>query len=126
MIQTIPMETRCTHCEQEYGDHRDSDNRCPTLKADGTPKSGSWAAANTRFEGRTDKCDGCGELGSTCICFHCNQDICDGCFPKFNAIRAGYMKKKQLPVVAGRCDGCDAVHPRAHLLVHETVANLVR
>ena len=52
--------------------------------------------------------------------------LCADCLPKFNHIKAGYTKKRNLPVVAGRCDGCTQFYPRAHLLVHHSVANLVR
>ncbi len=52
--------------------------------------------------------------------------FCDVCLPKFNAIRSGYAKKRSMPVVAGRCDGCKTFNPRAHLLIHQTVADLVR
>ncbi len=52
--------------------------------------------------------------------------LCAGCLPKFNHIEAGYTRKPNLPVVSGRCDGCTQIKPRAHLLVHHSVANLVR
>ncbi len=52
--------------------------------------------------------------------------LCGGCEPKFNHIEAGYTRKPNLPVVAGRCDGCGIFHPRASLLIHNQVANLIR
>ena len=52
--------------------------------------------------------------------------LCADCLPKFNHIEAGYTRKPNLPVVSGRCDGCTQFNPRAHLLVHHSVANLVR
>ncbi len=52
--------------------------------------------------------------------------FCDYCLPKFNHIKAGYTKQRNLPVVSGRCDGCTQFQPRAHLLVHYSTTNLVR
>ncbi len=50
--------------------------------------------------------------------------FCQGCVRKFNHIRAGYTKKRNLPVVRGRCDGCQEYTPQGHLMVHHTLANL--
>ena len=50
--------------------------------------------------------------------------LCGDCKPKFNAARAEYITKVNLPFVQGRCDGCDRFTPRGHLLVHHTIARM--
>jgi hypothetical protein len=48
----------------------------------------------------------------------------DGCVKKFNAKRAEYVVKRNLPVVRGRCDGCSRFTSRGRLFVHYTLANI--
>ncbi len=48
----------------------------------------------------------------------------DGCVKKFNAKRAEYVVKRNLPFVRGKCDGCGQFTPSGRLLVHYTLANL--
>jgi hypothetical protein len=50
--------------------------------------------------------------------------LCRDCLPKFNALAAGYVTKRNLPFVRGRCDGCQQYTGRGHLLVHHTLADL--
>lgn len=50
--------------------------------------------------------------------------LCASCLPKFDAVRAGYVTKKNLPLVRGRCDGCQQHAERGNLLVHHSLANL--
>lgn len=49
--------------------------------------------------------------------------LCGNCVGKFNAGRAGYVTKANLPFVRGRCDGCQQHTPRGHMLVHHSFAN---
>ncbi len=51
--------------------------------------------------------------------------LCDDCLPKFSSAKAGYVTKRNLPFVRGRCDGCNHYTERGHLLVHHTLANLM-
>lgn len=50
--------------------------------------------------------------------------LCRSCLPKFDQQKSGYVTKTNLPFVAGRCDGCQQYAPRAHFLVHHSLANL--
>lgn len=50
--------------------------------------------------------------------------LCSSCLPKFNTRSTGYITKRNLPFVQGRCDGCQTFVNRGHLLVHHTMANL--
>lgn len=49
--------------------------------------------------------------------------LCPSCLPKFNRLKAEFVGKRNLPVVQGRCDGCDQFVPDGRLLVHHTLAN---
>jgi hypothetical protein len=49
--------------------------------------------------------------------------LCPSCRPKFDAKRNGYITKRNLPFVSGRCDGCENYHPRMHLLVDRKFAS---
>ena len=51
--------------------------------------------------------------------------LCPDCVGKFPSAKAGYVAKKNLPFVRGKCDGCKGYTPRGHLLVHHTMANLL-
>ena len=49
--------------------------------------------------------------------------LCDSCLPKFDSKTAGYVTKKNLPLVQGRCDGCQDMTSRGHLLVSRDFAD---
>ncbi len=49
--------------------------------------------------------------------------LCRSCVKKFNSASAGYVTKRNLPFVRGRCDGCQEYTERGHLLVHHSLAN---
>ncbi len=49
--------------------------------------------------------------------------LCPDCVGKFNSAAAGYVRKKNLPMVYGRCDGCNCDDGLNHLLVHYTLAD---
>ena len=51
--------------------------------------------------------------------------LCPDCIGKFNASRAEYVAKKNLPRVKGTCDGCKTFMLNGYLLVHYTLANLL-
>ena len=51
--------------------------------------------------------------------------LCETCVQKFNVENAEYVRKKNLPFVMGKCDGCNGFHTRQHFLVHHTLANLL-
>jgi hypothetical protein len=44
--------------------------------------------------------------------------LCDGCVPKFDARRAGYINDPDLPLVSGACDGCKVTDRNRRLFVH--------
>lgn len=48
--------------------------------------------------------------------------LCTSCRPKFDSKRAGYIRKRTLPVVRGRCDGCDQFHPAMKMFVDRAFA----
>ena len=48
--------------------------------------------------------------------------LCGDCLGKFDKAKAGYVTKKNLPFVQGRCDGCQHFTGHGHLLVHHTLA----
>lgn len=50
--------------------------------------------------------------------------LCPDCVGKFPAARCGYVQKRNLPVVRGRCDGCSGYTPQGTLLVHHQMANV--
>lgn len=51
--------------------------------------------------------------------------LCDLCAPKFNADKAGYTTKPNIPRAHGRCDGCQEFPRLCVLLVpHKFVCNL--
>ncbi len=50
--------------------------------------------------------------------------FCLDCKKKFNHVKAGYVMKRNLPVVRGWCDGCGQYTPNGRLLVHHTMANI--
>jgi hypothetical protein len=49
--------------------------------------------------------------------------LCETCLSKFNHIQHGYVQKRNLPLCAGRCDGCDDPFPAMRLLVHHSLAD---
>ena len=49
--------------------------------------------------------------------------LCDSCLPKFDSKTAGYVTKKNLPLVQGRCDGCQEMTAQGHLLVNKEFAD---
>ncbi len=49
--------------------------------------------------------------------------LCPDCIGKFNSARAGYVRKKNLPIIRGSCDGCNQYTPQGILLVHHTLAD---
>lgn len=49
--------------------------------------------------------------------------FCPSCLPKFNAERAEYVTKRNLPIVRGRCDGCMQYTGHGRLLVHYSLAS---
>ncbi len=50
--------------------------------------------------------------------------LCRDCRPKFDAAKAGYVTKLNIPIVRGRCDGCQHYTERADFLVHSSLAGL--
>lgn len=50
--------------------------------------------------------------------------LCGSCLPRFNHVKHGYVAKRNLPFVRGRCDGCEQYHPQMRLLIHHTLAEL--
>jgi len=72
---TITDDTICAVCLNDYGSHRAKDDACPSEK-----RKHTYSTTN-RFKLGTDTCESCGEVGVTCICFNCSQDICDNCNP---------------------------------------------
>lgn len=49
--------------------------------------------------------------------------LCRSCVRKFNAESVDYVTKKNLPVVMGRCDGCQEHSLQNHLFVHQSLAS---
>ena len=43
--------------------------------------------------------------------------LCGGRTPKFDPARYGYVTKRNIPFVCGRCDGCDQRTERARLFL---------
>ena len=43
--------------------------------------------------------------------------LCGTCAPKFAAARYGYVTKRNIPFVRGRCDGCQEHSERARLFL---------
>jgi hypothetical protein len=86
-----------------------------------TPQRRLWAAQDTgRRPGRLPggHVGDCEDLKKAII-------LCeDGCVKKFNAKRAEYVVKKNIPIVRGKCDGCSQFTSRGRLLVHYTLANI--
>ncbi len=50
--------------------------------------------------------------------------LCRSCLPNFDSATNGYVTKRSLPFVQGRCDGCDQFTPNGHLLLHHSLANM--
>lgn len=48
--------------------------------------------------------------------------LCGLCLRKWHSANAGYVTKRNLPFVRGRCDGCGEHHDRMRLFVHHTQA----
>ena len=49
--------------------------------------------------------------------------FCATCSRKFEPAKAGYISKRNIPFVRGKCDGCGDHHDRMRLLVHHTLAS---
>ena len=50
--------------------------------------------------------------------------LCSYCVPKFNAARAGYVTRANLPLVTGKCDGCNNFGSDQHFLIHHSLVNI--
>ncbi len=46
--------------------------------------------------------------------------LCDLCNPKFDSSRCGYITKRNIPFVAGQCDGCGTSNPHMRLFLKGT------